>query len=188
MIGFLKRIFAWYFTFKGWKIEGGIPRDVKKCVLVAAPHTSNWDFIFGLGALQLYKYDVKYLAKKELFFFPFRKVFLDLGGIPVDRSKSNSLVDSLVDLINSREELVLLFPPEATRKPVTKWKSGFYWAALKAKVPIALGILDYKKKTANIGLIFQPSGDKEKDWEIIRNYYKDASAKHPGSFSLPEGV
>jgi 1-acyl-sn-glycerol-3-phosphate acyltransferase len=167
----------------GWKIEGGIPSDVKKCVLIAAPHTSNWDFIYGLGALKLFKVDVKYLAKKELFRFPFKSMFVSLGGIPVDRSKNNSMVEAMIELIKQRDELVVLIPPEGTRKRVERWKSGFYNVALGAEVPIVMGYLDYKRKVAGIGPAIMPTGDKEKDFEAITAFYKNITAKFPENFN-----
>jgi 1-acyl-sn-glycerol-3-phosphate acyltransferase len=179
----MKTLFSLYFRLKGWKIEGGIPKDFKKCVLLAAPHTSNWDFIFGLGALRLFGVDVKYLAKKELFKFPFESIFKSLGGIPVDRTKSNSMVNAMIELIKQRDELVVLIPPEGTRKRVQRWKSGFYNVAMGAQVPIALGYLDYKRKVAGIGPAFMPSGDKEKDFEYITGFYKQITAKFPEQFN-----
>ncbi|MFH1004610.1 MAG: 1-acyl-sn-glycerol-3-phosphate acyltransferase [Bacteroidota bacterium] len=170
------------FAFTGWKIQGEIPLGIKKYVLIAAPHTSNWDFLYGSCAWKLFGLNVKYLAKKDLFRFPFGIFFRALGGIPVDRNKHNNLIDAMVELINNKNEIIVLMTPEGTRKKVDKWKLGFYYVALKAKVPIVLGKIDYKKKCAFIGTSFIPTGDIQKDFEIIREYYKDASPKNPKNF------
>jgi 1-acyl-sn-glycerol-3-phosphate acyltransferase len=179
----MKDLFNWYFKKKGWKIEGGIPSDVKKCVLIAAPHTSNWDFVFGIGALVDFGLDVKYLAKKELFKFPFKKMFVDLGGVPVDRTKSTSMVDAMIELIKSKDEIIVMIPPEGTRKRVEKWKSGFYHVAYGAGVPIMFGYLDYKNKVAGIGPAFYPTGNKDEDFKKMGEFYKDKTGRYPENFN-----
>ncbi|MFN4235341.1 MAG: 1-acyl-sn-glycerol-3-phosphate acyltransferase [Bacteroidia bacterium] len=180
-----KAFFKFWFRLAGWKIKGGIPPEIKKCVLVAAPHTSNWDFVWGMGALAEFNYDVKYLAKKELFRFPIKGMLLKLGGMPVDRSKHNRLTDAIVDLFNQYEKLIVLFPPEGTRSAVSKWKTGFYHVAVQAKVPILLGYLDYKNKIAAIDKVLYPSGDMQLDFQEISNFYKNVHPKIPKNFSLP---
>ena len=179
----MKKLFNWIFHQKGWKIEGGIPSEIKKCVLIAAPHTSNWDFVYGIGALDEFKLDVKYLAKKELFRFPFKGMFESLGGLPVDRSKSNSMVDAMIKLINSKDEIIVLIPPEGTRSKVKKWKTGFYHVALGSWVPIVLAYLDYKRKIAGIGPVVMPSDNKEEDFKGISLFYKNITAKYPEKFN-----
>ena len=171
-----------FFALKGWKIQGGISAGIKKCVLIAAPHTSNWDFLYGSFAWKLFGLDVKYLAKKSLFKFPIGFFFRALGGIPVDRSKHENLVDAMVELVNSENEMIVLMTPEGTRKKVDKWKSGFYHLAIKANIPIVLGKMNYEKKVAIIGQSFIPSGNIQKDFETIREFYKDATGKNPENF------
>ena len=183
----MKKLFSWIFRQKGWKIEGGIPSGIKKCVLIAAPHTSNWDFVYGIGALDEFKLDVKYLAKKELFRFPFKGMFESLGGLPVDRSKSNSMVDAMIKLINSKDEIIVLIPPEGTRSKVQKWKTGFYHVALGSGVPIVLAYLDYERKIAGIGPVIIPSGNKEEDFKVISLFYKNIAAKHPENYNTDIG-
>jgi len=178
-----KLIAKLFFKLKGWKVRGGIPAGIKKCVLIAAPHTSNWDFLYGSFAWKLFGLDVKYLAKKSLFRFPFGIFFRALGGVPVDRSKHNNLVDAMVDLVNRKDEIVVLMTPEGTRKKVENWKMGFYHLAQKANIPIVLGILNYGTKEAFIGHSFFPSGNIERDFEIIREFYKDAVGRNPENFS-----
>ena len=178
-----KLIAKLFFWLKGWKIQGGIPAGIKKCILIAAPHTSNWDFLYGSCAWKLFGLDVKYLAKKSLFRFPFGIFFRALGGIPVDRSKHTNLVDAMVELVNSKTAIIVLMTPEGTRKKVDKWKMGFYHLAMKANIPIVLGKFNYSKKLAIIGHSFIPTGNIEKDFEIIRKFYKDAVGKNPENFS-----
>jgi 1-acyl-sn-glycerol-3-phosphate acyltransferase len=179
----VKEFFRKIFRLKGWQTEGGIPSEIKKCVLIAAPHTSNWDFVFGVGALAEFKYDVKYLAKKELFRFPLKQMFIELGGVPVDRSKSSSMVEAMIDMIKSKEEIIVMIPPEGTRKRVEKWKSGFYHVALGSGIPIVPGYLDYKRKVAGIGPPIYPSGNREEDFQKLRDFYKTISAKYPENFN-----
>lgn len=173
-----------FFRLNGWKISGKIPDGIKKCVLIAAPHTSSWDFIYGSFAWKLFGLDVKYLIKKEWFRFPFGPFFRVLGGIPVDRSRATNFVDAMVELVNSKEEIIVLITPEGTRKRVEKWKTGFYFLAMKAKIPVVLGKMNYVTKTAIIGHSFVPSGNMQKDFEIIREFYKDAVGKNPENFSV----
>jgi 1-acyl-sn-glycerol-3-phosphate acyltransferase len=181
MYKFIAKIF---FKINGWKIQGGIPPGIKKCVLIAAPHTSNWDFLYGSFAWTLFGLKVNYLIKKEWFRFPFKGLMRSLGGIPVDRSKHTNLVDAMVELVNSKDEIIVLMTPEATRKKVDKWKTGFYYLAMKANIPIVLGKINYGNKMAIIADSFIPSGDIEKDFEIIREFFKDVVGRNPENFSV----
>ena len=159
-----------------------MPSGIKKCVLIAAPHTSSWDFIYGSFAWTLFGIKANYLIKKEWFRFPLGWFFSSLGGIPVDRGKAGNLVDAMVELVNQKKEIVVLITPEGTRKKVDKWKTGFYFLAMKANIPIVLGKINFGTKTAFIGDSFIPSGDIQKDFEIIREFYKDAIGKNPENF------
>jgi 1-acyl-sn-glycerol-3-phosphate acyltransferase len=178
------RLFAWWFRLKGWKTGEPIPAHIKKCVVIAAPHTSNWDFVYSLATAQIMGLKVGYLAKKELFRFPLRGLLLRTGGIPVIRSHNTNLVTTIIELFNEKEELKLMIPAEGTRKRVQKWKSGFYHVALGAGVPVFMGYLDYKNKKAGYGPQLILSGDKKKDAAIIREFYSDKTAKHPELFNL----
>lgn len=178
------QLFAWWFKLKGWKTAETIPADIKKCVIIAAPHTSNWDFVYSLAAAKIFKLKVGYLAKKELFRFPLKMLLTSTGGIPVERDKNTNLVDTIVQLFNSREELKLMVPAEGSRKRVEKWKSGFYHIASGAGVPVFLGYLDYKNKVAGYGKAVYLSGDKQKDAAIIREFYKDKTGKYPELFNI----
>jgi 1-acyl-sn-glycerol-3-phosphate acyltransferase len=180
----ITRLFAWWFKLKGWKVAESIPEELKKCVVVAAPHTSNWDFVYALAAFRILHLNVNYLAKKELFKFPLKTLLLNTGGLPVERSKSHNLVESMIEKFRNAEQLYLLIPAEGTRKKVDKWKSGFYHVAQGAGVPIMLGYLDYKNKIAGFGKVFYTTGDKIKDMASIREYYSHYTPRHPELFSL----
>jgi 1-acyl-sn-glycerol-3-phosphate acyltransferase len=172
----------WYFKSIGWKIEGSIPADIKKCVVVAAPHTSNYDYPITLSVFYTLGLKVKFLAKKQLFSFPLGILMRATGGIPVDRSKKNNLVGHMTNLFAENENLYLLIPPEGTRSAVKEWKTGFYRVAEAAKVPIVLGYLDYAKKIAGFGKLFYPTGNLEKDMEEIKAFYKTITPKYPAKY------
>lgn len=177
----LSKIWMW---LTGWKIEGGIPAEYPKCVLVAAPHTSNWDFPFAMAALYLMRIDVKFLAKRSLFKFPLNLLMYPMGGIPVNRDKHTNMVDRMIQMFHDRDQLVLVIPAEGTRDKVSEWKSGFYHTAVGAGVPIALGFLDYKRKVGGINQIFHPTGSFENDLPLIKAYYREVTACYPEKASV----
>ena len=180
----MKIISRLFLRLMGWQIEGGLPPDVRKCVLVAAPHTSNWDFPITMATLDLLGTPASFLGKKELFRPPLGWVMRAFRGIPVDRSRRGQLVERLRQLFAERDELVLMIPPEGTRGYVTQWKSGFYHTAYGAGVPIALGYLDYGRKVAGIGPLFYPTGDFEADLPKIQAFYLDKAPKYHDRWSL----
>ncbi|MDO5665941.1 MAG: 1-acyl-sn-glycerol-3-phosphate acyltransferase [Bacteroidia bacterium] len=167
----------------GWKVTNILP-DVPKCIIVVAPHTSNWDFIIGKLAYSSIGRTANFLIKKEWFIFPFNLFFKSIGGIPVERNKNTSMTEVLAAEFNKYDRLQLAITPEGTRKPVKEWKRGFYFIAMKAKVPILLIGLNYGKKEASILDLFHPSGDYENDIVKIKSYYKDIKGKHPENFIL----
>ena len=178
------KAFSWWFRRKGWTLGPNIPKEVKRCVIIAAPHTSNWDFIYALGALYLFGVPVKYLAKKELFRWPMKGILHATGGISIDRSKSTGFVDAAIKKIQESEELFLMIAGEGTRGKVDKWKSGFYHVALGANVPLMLAYLDYAKKEAGFASPIYLTGDKETDLQAIRAFYADKTARNPEDFSI----
>lgn len=168
------------FEKAGWKYEGGMPPGVKKCVLVAAPHTSNWDFVVARLVFNFLGANAKMLIKKEAFFWPLGYFLRKMGGIPIDRSKKNNSVDQIAQLFEDHDELIILFTPEGTRKHAPKWKRGFYFASEKANVPIVLGYVDYGKKIGGIRReVFAKTGNMEADIEKIKDFYKPFQGKHP---------
>lgn len=166
----------------GWKYIGNLP-DVKKAIIIAVPHTSNWDFIWGKLTFLAYNIPTSILMKKEMFFFPLKYLLNAWGIIPVDRSKKVNLTDQLAEEFNKRDSLYLALAPEGSRSLRTQWKMGFYYIALKAQVPIFLAELNYQDKTLTCGEMFQPTGDAEKDMLFIRKRYENAKAKYPENFS-----
>lgn len=157
---------------RGWKVVGSAP-TAKKYVLIAAPHTSNYDFPLMIGAAFTLRMDVHWMGKSSLFQFPLGTIARWFGGIAIDRSRSNNTVDATVEVFKQRDELVVVIPPEGTRAKVTKWKSGFYHIAHQAGVPIILGYIDTATKTAGFGHSYTPTGDFEKDMVEIQAFYKD---------------
>jgi 1-acyl-sn-glycerol-3-phosphate acyltransferase len=167
-----------------WKIVGSIPSDIKKCVIIVAPHTSNYDFVLGRIACWQMKIKASYLIKQEAFKFPFGAILKALGGIPVNRSKSSTMVGHVVKHINETEKINIVVTPEGTRKKVEKWKKGYYFFAMAANIPIALAFIDYQKKEGGIGPILYPTGDYDKDYQIIHDFYKDIKGRHPEKFTI----
>lgn len=169
---------AWLKAF-GWEIEGG-PPPVPKAVVVAAPHTSNWDLPFALAIAWSLDLDVQWVGKHTLFERPVWGRFMhSLGGIGVDRRKKSDAVRAIADIVKERERLLLVVPPEGTRGAASRWKSGFYWIAVESGVPIVLGFLDFGKKRGGLGTILEPSGDIAADFEKMRGFYEDVKGKHP---------
>ncbi len=168
----------WLSAF-GWEVEGG-PPGVKKAVVVACPHTSGWDLPFTLAVSWALGIDISWVGKHTLFKPPFGTFFKLLGGVPVVRNGRGNAVAATADLLDQHDDLLVIIAPEGTRGKATRWRTGFYYIALTAKVPIVLGFLDYEKKRGGFGKVFYPSGDIEADWAALREFYKDVKGKHPG--------
>ena len=156
----------------GWKALGE-PLEHQRFVLIAAPHTSNWDFPLMLMVVLKLKLRVFWMGKHTLFPFPFGWFMKWLGGIPIDRGAAHNVVSETVRQYAENDELVVLIPPEGTRKKVKTWKTGFYHIASNASVPILMGYVDGSRKVAGFADFFTPTGDLEKDLEDIREFYKD---------------
>jgi len=174
----------WILKLFGWKIVSGVPEGIKKAVIIMAPHTSNWDFVVGRLAFASHNTKINLMIKKESFFFPLGIILKALGGIPVDRSHSQSVVKQVTDHFNRAETFYLIITPEGTRKRVTRWKKGFYFIASNASVPMIMGYLDYGKKEGGLGPVLYPSGDYEKDLAQIEAFYREKQARHPHKFNL----
>lgn len=183
----MKWLARFYLWIIGWKTGSVLPASVEKCVLVAAPHTSNMDYPIALATLYAAGVRVRFLAKQSLFRFPVGIIMRLTGGLPVDRSKHTNMVEAMIDMFRHKEKLVLMIPVEGTRGYVKEWKSGFYYTALGAGVPIALGYLDYKNKIAGFGELFYPTGDYQQDLQVIQKYYRQFTARYPEKSSLYEG-
>lgn len=156
----------------GWKLVGDLP-NIKKYVVIFAPHTSNWDFVLMLITRFCFRMDIAYLGKHTLFKPPLGWFFRWVGGIPVERSRKSNVVQQVVDVIAERDSIQLALAPEGTRSHKPYWKSGFYHIAVQAKVPIVLTYLDTKTKVIGVGELIHPTGNIELDMDEIRDFYKD---------------
>lgn len=167
-----------WFGQQGWMIEGKAV-DPRKFVIIAAPHTSNWDFLYFIGAAKRLNLELSFMGKAALFRWPFRGLMRDMGGIPVDRSKSHNYVEAMVAEFAKRPEFMLTIAPEGTRGKVRQWRTGFYHIAMGAKVPLVCGLMDYRRKVVGLGLAIWPTGDYAKDMEQVSAYYSQCTPKHP---------
>jgi 1-acyl-sn-glycerol-3-phosphate acyltransferase len=168
-----------FLKLAGWKVEGERPADSEQCVLIAAPHTSNWDLPFTLMVAFALRLNVYWMGKDSIFKPPFRGVMKWLGGIPVDRSQSTNLVAASAKALREADGPVhLVVPPEGTRKKARYWKTGFYYIALEAKVPIIMAYMDYATKRSGLGPTFKPSGNIEADMASIKTFYSQFSGKN----------
>ena len=162
----------------GWRREGAAPR-AELCVLIAAPHTSNWDGFYLIALAAAYGIRVDWMGKESLFRGPFGGVLRRLGGVPIDRSRASNAVAAAVDRFREGDRLMLAVSPEGTRGSVQYWKSGFYHIARQAGVPIVLGFLDYARKRGGFGPTIQPTADARSDMDRIRAFYADKTGRHP---------
>jgi 1-acyl-sn-glycerol-3-phosphate acyltransferase len=191
MIYYIAKFLFW---IAGWKLAGNIPKEVQRCVITAAPHTSNWDIYFAKLAFYLMGIPMRFTVKKEWLRFPFNIFMKPLGAIGIDRSpkqagqERKSMVEAMADLFKQYDSIAVMVTPEGTRKRVTKWKSGFYHVAATAGVPICLGYLDYKNKVAGVGRVIYPSGSYKEDMRILMNFYKDIQGCYPEKFALDEEI
>ncbi len=170
-----------FLKITGWKIEGSLPPEAAKCVLIAAPHTSNWDLPYTLMVSFALRLNVRWMGKQSIFKPPFSGVMQWLGGIAVNREQSTNLVAASSQAIAQADgPLQLVVPPEGTRSKVTYWKTGFYYIALGAKVPIVMAYLDFKNKRTGLGPMLYPSGDIDKDMLEIKAFYAQFQRENNG--------
>jgi len=162
----------------GWELNLQLP-PVKKYVLIVYPHTSNWDFILGMLAKWGLGMPLNWVAKDSMFWGPLRPLFIAMGGVPIVRHKSIGFIQKNIDLFNVREQFILGLMPEGTRSKTAGFKSGFYYIANGANVPIVLAYLDYKNKKIGVGEVIIPSGDIQGDFEKIKIFYKNMTGLIP---------
>lgn len=166
----------------GWKTFGERPAP-EQFVLVAAPHTSNWDLPIMLAAAMIFDLQLHWIGKLSLFKWPHGRLMHLLGGIPIDRSAPQGTVGAIANEFKQTDgPLVIVVPVEGTRSRREYWKSGFYWIAMEANVPIVLGLLDYKEKIGGFGPVLYPTGDIKADMEKIRAFYAGRTGKFPDDF------
>lgn len=167
-----------YYKLLGWKTVGTFP-DIDKCVIIVVPHTSWVDFFLGLLIRKVWNQEINYIGKKSLFDSPFGWFFKWTGGAPIDRSKSNDTVKATAKVFESREVFRLTLAPEGTRKKVTEWKTGFYYIAKEAKVPIVLVAFDFGKKEIKVSQPQYPTDNMIKDMETYKAFFKGVVGKVP---------
>jgi 1-acyl-sn-glycerol-3-phosphate acyltransferase len=175
---FWPRVARFLFWLGGWSYESGVP-DVKKAVVIAAPHTSNWDGYWSFVYKVAIGLDVKFFFKDSLFWFPLGSYVRLMGAMPLDRKHAGSAVQQVVDLMNSSDEFFFGLAPEGTRSWTPAWKTGFYRIAIEAGVPVAPGFLDYGRKCIGIGPLITLSGDPDTDMEKFRDFYAGIEGKRP---------
>ena len=175
-----KKIYKWVFhKLMGWKIKGFMNPQILKSVLIIVPHTSWHDFYVGLLARGIIGLEMNYVAKKELFVFPFHYYFKWMGGAPLNRSENKNTVENIASIFNQRKTFRLAISPEGTRKKVTEWKTGFYFIALKAGVPIIPVAFNYLNREVVLYPEFYPTGNSDTDFIELKKYFKGVKGRIP---------
>ena len=188
VVNFVFRWLSIYFLkLTGWKITGELPPEAAKCVMIAAPHTSNWDLPYMLMVAFQLRLKVYWMGKASLFSPPFRGVMLWLGGIPIVRERANNVVAASAEAIRvATQALQLVVPPEGTRSKSRYWKTGFYYIALEARVPIVMAYMDYERKLSGLGPTLYPSGDIDADMKIVKAFYAPFKGKNAAQFDAAD--
>ncbi len=178
------------FEAQNWTLRGQELARHRRCVVIGAPHTSNWDFVYTLAGFDKLGLPLRFTIKRSWMRFPFNLVIEPAGGLAIDRrpreetGERPSMVDEMVRLLGEHDELALVITPEATRSYTERWKSGFYHVARGAGVPILLGFVDYAKKEAGLGKVIEPSGDFDADMRQIAQFYTSITPRYPERFSV----
>jgi 1-acyl-sn-glycerol-3-phosphate acyltransferase len=167
-----------YFWFFGWETEGE-PPQAGLAVIIAAPHTSNWDMPHMIAAAWIFRMQISWVGKHTLFKPPLGWLLTSLGGISIDRRAPQGAVRGIAKSFETRERLFLAVPPSGTRQKSHRWKSGFYWIAREANVPIVAGYLDYSRRRACLGYMFEPTGVVKADMDRLREFYGPIRGKFP---------
>ncbi len=168
-----------FFKIFNWKINGTIDADIKKCVMIVVPHTSWYDFFIGVFTRGILNLEMNFVAKKELFVFPFNFFFSYMGGSPLNRSKNENRVDAIAKIFNQKDVFRLAIAPEGTRSKVTEWRTGFYYIAKKANVPIIPIAFDYGTKQVIIHKPFYTTNSIENDLKYLQSLFKNVVGKFP---------
>lgn len=182
----LKRLSLGWLRVRGWQVQGALAPEAARSVVIAAPHTSNWDLPYTLMVAYVLRLQIYWMGKSSIFSFPFGPVMRWLGGIAVNRSQASNLVDSCAQaLVQAEGSVHLVVPPEGTRSKTRYWKTGFYYIALQAQVPIVMAYMDYSRKLSGLGPLFYPTGDIEKDMIAIKAFYAPFKGKNADQFETP---
>ena len=179
----VRRFSVFIYIINGWTAVQENPPPRKACI-IAAPHTRNRDLLFFFGLTNKLKIKAYWIGKDSLFKWPWGDMMRRLGGIPVNRSKSQNMVEAMVREFDRRDDFLLTIPPEGTRGSVKEWRTGFYYIALKAKVPLIIGLMDYSKRTGGLGPSFMPSGNYKADMQKLSDHYHSVTPKYPAKAML----
>lgn len=174
----VRKALVTFYRMRGWKAHGAPPAD-GRCVIIAAPHTSNWDFLYFIGLTEDIGIQPHFMAKDSLFRWPMGKFMRDMGGVPVVRSSRQNVVDTMAAEFARRDRFMLTIAPEGTRGKVGQWRTGFYHIAMKAGVPLVVGMMDYGTKTGGLGPAIWPTGDYDADMAKIFEFYRTVTPRHP---------
>lgn len=167
----------------GWRFEGEFPSH-KKMVIIVAPHTSNWDFVFGLAVVFSLQLKISFFGKHSIFIPPFKSLLVRWGGIPIERSKSHGVVSQMIDQVKQADKMLLCGAPEGTRSKIFPWKTGFLQIAQQANIPVFMIGLDYKHKIIKLGPIFLPTGDIQSEMLKVYDFYAKVHAKFPSQVAF----
>lgn len=165
------RLLGWLFDVKGWRLEGRAPA-FRKYIVVGAPHTSNWDFVFFAGAVQRLGMKPSFIGKHTLFRWPLRRFMFDMGGMPIDRSKPGGYVRQVIRAFSQADDMALVIAPEGTRSSDGRWRSGFYHIAMGAQVPIVPAWVDHARKAGGMGEPITLTGDYQADMARLLAFYR----------------
>ena len=165
----------------GWRIDGNLP-NLRKYLIIVAPHTSNWDFFYGFLAYLTLRLEATWLAKHTIFRWPLGPIARRFGGTPIDRAQAGNVVQAHIAEFGRRDHMALVITPEGTRRKVPEWKRGFYFIAMGAGVPIVPVALDFSQKRILIGEAFTPTGDYAADLPLIKGFYHSEMARNPAQF------
>ena len=172
-----------FLKLTGWKVAGQLPPNGRTSVLIAAPHTSNWDLPYTLMVAFALRLNIYWMGKEQIFKPPFRGLMMWLGGIPIRRESANNVVAASVAALQTADgPLQLVVPPEGTRSKARYWKTGFYYIATGARVPIVMAFMDYERKVSGLGPVFEPTGNLEADMAAIQAFYAPFKGKNPDQF------
>lgn len=177
----MRYLSRWILKRLGWTPEGNLPK-IDKYIIIIVPHTSMLDFFLGRLFLFSIGLKVNVLIKKELFFFPAGILLKKLGGIPVDRSKRSQTIARMVEHFRMHDRFILAIAPEGTRQKVESWRTGFYYMASDAHVPIIPAFCDYKRKVFGIGPAFEPTGNMENDFLELKSFFRHVTPYHPDRY------
>jgi 1-acyl-sn-glycerol-3-phosphate acyltransferase len=183
----MRRFLLWFYRTRGWTATGTPPAD-RRGVIIAAPHTSNWDFVNFLGLTDALGVKAHFMGKKELFRWPLARFMRDMGGVRVDRASRNDYVAQMIAEFARRKSFLLTVAPEGTRGAVRSWRTGFYYIALGAKVPLLVGMMDYGTKTGGLGPAIWPTGDYAADMKKVAEYYRSVTPRNPARAQTDFGV